>query len=76
MSGNGGTAPPFLISGLDISEWSASQPSRFIIGKEPPVPYPMGIHWTGDWVGPRAGVDAVLSFRESNPGRPARRYTD
>jgi hypothetical protein len=41
-------------------------------GKEAPV---------GGWVGPSAGLDDVekrkiLHCRESNPGRPARRYTD
>jgi hypothetical protein len=35
-------------------------------------------HFTGGWVGPRAGLDTVekrkvfCPFRESNPGRPAR----
>jgi hypothetical protein len=34
-------------------------------------------YWTGDWVGPRAGLDAVengkiLHSNESNVGRPAR----
>jgi hypothetical protein len=42
---------------------------------------PPGTHWTGSWVGPRAGLNAVgkrkiLHSRGSNPGRPARRYTD
>jgi hypothetical protein len=38
-------------------------------------------NWIGGWVGPRAGLDAVewrkivCPCRESNPGRPARRYT-
>jgi hypothetical protein len=37
-----------------------------------------GIHWMGGWVGPRAGMDAVVKRkipsprRESNPDRPAR----
>jgi hypothetical protein len=36
-----------------------------------------GTHWTGSWVGPRAGLDAVewgkifCSCRKSNTGRPA-----
>jgi hypothetical protein len=39
-----------------------------------------GSHWIGGWVGPRVGLDAVkkiknLHCRESNTGRPARRYT-
>jgi hypothetical protein len=35
-----------------------------------------GTHWIGDWVGPRAGLDAetrrkiLCLCRESNPGRP------
>jgi hypothetical protein len=33
-------------------------------------------HWTGGWVGPSAGLDAVerrkILRRKSNPGRPAR----
>jgi hypothetical protein len=51
-------------------------------GKEPLVP-----HWIGDWVGPRAVLDAVVkrkipnSRRESNPRTPivqpvTQRYTD
>jgi hypothetical protein len=49
-----------------------SQP-RFTPGERTP-----GTHWTGDWVGPRAGLDAearrkILCFcRGSNPGRPVR----
>jgi hypothetical protein len=40
-----------------------------------------GTHWIGGWVGPKVGVDTVEKrkishCRESNPGRPARRYTD
>jgi hypothetical protein len=27
--GSGGIAPPFLISVLDVDEWSASRPGRF-----------------------------------------------
>jgi hypothetical protein len=42
-------APPFLTSALDGGEWSALRP-----GEIPP-----GTHWIGDWVGPRAGLDAV-----------------
>jgi hypothetical protein len=38
-------------------------------------------HWIGGWVGPGVRLDAVekgniLHYRESNPGRPARRYID
>jgi hypothetical protein len=52
--GNGGIAPPFLISILDGGEWSASLPRRFTTRETAP-----GTHWIGDWVGPRAGMDAV-----------------
>jgi hypothetical protein len=29
ITGSGGTAPPFLISGLDEGDWSALRPCRF-----------------------------------------------
>jgi hypothetical protein len=69
---SGGIAPPFLISALDGGEWSASRPCRFTPGKEHSVPIGLS---------PRVGLDAVeerkiLHWRESNPGRPARSYTD
>jgi hypothetical protein len=65
----------FLISALDGSEWSASRPCRFTPGERAQV-----IHWTGVWVGPRAGLDGVekrkfltLPGLELRPfGRPAR----
>jgi hypothetical protein len=44
-------------------------------GKDP------GTHWTGGWVGPRAGLDAearrkiLCLCRGSNPDRPARSQT-
>jgi hypothetical protein len=40
-----------------------------------------GTHWTGGWVGPRAGLDAearrkiLYLCRGSNPGRPVRSQT-
>jgi hypothetical protein len=52
--GSGGTAQTFLTSVLDRGEWSASCPGRFTQGEIAPVS-----HWTGDWVGPRASLDAV-----------------
>jgi hypothetical protein len=72
--GSGGIAPPFLTSALD-GEWLASRPGHFIPGNRAP-----GTHWIGGWVGPRIGLYAVkrkiLTWRESNADRPARRHTD
>jgi hypothetical protein len=52
-----------------------SRPCRFTPGERAP-----GIHWIEGWLSPRAGLDAVkrrsIYCRESNPGRPARSYTD
>jgi hypothetical protein len=56
----------FSTSALDGGEWSASRPW----GRTP------GTHWTGGWVGPRAGLDTeaagkiLCPRRESNPDRP------
>jgi hypothetical protein len=67
-----GEVESFLISALDGGEWSASRP-----GRSTPWERALGIHWTGSWVGPRVGQDAVvnrkmlLPCRESNPCRPA-----
>jgi hypothetical protein len=73
----------FSTSALDGGECSASRPGRaFTPGKGPPV-----AHWTGGWVGPRAGLDTeargkiLCPSRESNPDRPVvqpvvRHYTD
>jgi hypothetical protein len=49
-----GITPPFLTSLLDVGEWSASHPGRFIPRETAP-----GTHWIGGSVGHRAGVDAV-----------------
>jgi hypothetical protein len=49
--GNGGIAPPFLISALDGSEWSASLPNRSTSEERA-----LGTHWIGGWLGPRAGL--------------------
>jgi hypothetical protein len=60
------------ISALDGGEWSASRPGRaFTPGERTP-----GTHWTGDWVGPRAGLDTqargkiLRPRRGSNPDCP------
>jgi hypothetical protein len=75
--GSRGLAPPFLTSALD-GEWSASRPDLFTPGERA-----LGTHWTGGWVGPRAGLDAVereKSCTAENRTRAvppvARRYTD
>jgi hypothetical protein len=39
----------FLTSALVGGEWSASRPGKFT----------PGTHWTGGWVGSRAGLDDV-----------------
>jgi hypothetical protein len=67
----------FLTSALDRGEWSASCPGRALLPGERTT----GIHWTGGWVGPRAGLDAgarrktLCLCRVSNPGRPVRRQS-
>jgi hypothetical protein len=71
-----------LTSALNGGEWSASCPGRFNPREGDP-----GTHWIGGWVGPRAGLDAMVKIkipkphRESNPRTPivqlvAQRYTD
>jgi hypothetical protein len=63
----------FLTSALDGGEWSASRSGRFNSREITP-----GTHWTGSWVGSRAGLDEEekriisSSCREPNPGRPDR----
>jgi hypothetical protein len=65
--GNGGTAPPFLISALDGSEWSASRPFRLNTYT----------HFTVNWAHHRADLDVMekrkISYpcRESNPDSSA-----
>jgi hypothetical protein len=43
-----------LTSALIVGEWSASRLGRFTPGERAP-----GTHWTGGWVGPRAGLNDV-----------------
>jgi hypothetical protein len=50
---SGGTAPTFLTSSLDGSEWSASRPCSFI-----PRDRGCGTHYIRDWVGPTANLFA------------------
>jgi hypothetical protein len=62
----------FTTSALDGGEWSASRPARAFT----PGERTHGIHWTGGWVGPRAGLDTeatgkiLYPRRGSNPDRP------
>jgi hypothetical protein len=46
----------FLTSSLDGVEWSASRPGRFFPRERTP-----GTHWIGGYVGPRAGLDTVVT---------------
>jgi hypothetical protein len=40
---------------------------RWVIRFTPRPLYPLGIHWLGGWVGPRAGLDAVEKRKISCP---------
>jgi len=62
--GSGGITPRILISALDGCEWSASQPGRFT-----PRERATDIHWIGGWVGPRAGLEAVVKRKLPAPAR-------
>jgi hypothetical protein len=58
-----GTAPRILDLGpLDGGYWSASRPRRFIPRKRVPA-----THWIGGWVGPTAGLDAVVKRKFPAP---------
>jgi hypothetical protein len=58
---------------LDRGEWSASGTGRFAPRERAP-----GTHLIGGWVGPRAGLDTVVTRKISsssqglNPDHPAR----
>jgi hypothetical protein len=61
----------FLTSALDGGEWSASRPGHFTLMERAP-----GTHWIGGWVGPNAGLDAVVKnfpalARSRTPYHPA-----
>jgi hypothetical protein len=51
-----------LTSVLDGGEWSASHLGRFTPRERAP-----GTHWIGDWVGLRAGLDAVVKRKILSP---------
>jgi hypothetical protein len=55
-----------LTSALDGGEWLASHPGRFTPRERVP-----GTQWIGGWVGPRAGLDAVVKRKIPNPRLPA-----
>jgi len=55
-----------LTSALDGGEWSASRPDRFTSRERDP-----DAHWLGGWMGPRAGMEAVVRTR--TPDHPARK---
>jgi hypothetical protein len=59
-----------LTSALDGGEWSASRPGRSI-----PRERAAGTHWIGDWVGPRAGLDAVVKGEIPSPRRKSKPRT-
>jgi hypothetical protein len=52
--GSGSNDPQLLTSALDGDELLAPLPVRFTTGKRV-----SGIHWIREWMGPRAGLDAV-----------------
>jgi hypothetical protein len=45
----------YLISVLDVGEWSASCPIHFTPRESVP-----STHWIEGWLGPRAGMDAFV----------------
>jgi hypothetical protein len=60
--GNGSIAPRILDLGTRLGEWSASRPGRFT-----PRERAAGKHWMGGWVGPRAGLNAVVKRKIPSP---------
>jgi hypothetical protein len=52
-----GTDLPFRDLGARRGEWSAPRPGRFTPRERPGTPC------TGDWVGPRAGLDVCETSR-------------
>jgi hypothetical protein len=51
-----------LTSTLDGGEWSDSRADRFTPRERTP-----GTHLIGDWVGPRAGLEAVVKRKIPSP---------
>jgi hypothetical protein len=60
--GSGGIVPLILNFG---TRWRVSgqlhPPAALLQGRDP------GIHWMGGWVGPRAGLDAVVKKKFPSP---------
>ena len=57
-----------MTAALEGGEWSAARPGRTLPQERP------GTHFTGGWVGPRAGLDECGKSRpqrDSIPDRPA-----
>jgi hypothetical protein len=62
--GSEGQLPSFLNSALDGGEWSASRPGPFTSGESA-----SGTYLTGEWVGSRAGLDALEKREIFAPAR-------
>jgi hypothetical protein len=62
--GSGGKVPRILDLGTRC-EWSASRPGGFTPRERAP-----STHWIGGWVGPRAGLDAVVRRKIPSPSKP------
>jgi len=60
--GSVGTAPRILDLGTRLGECSASRPDRFT-----PRERASGTNWLGGWVGPRAGLMAVVKTKIPPP---------
>jgi hypothetical protein len=52
----------FITSALDGCEWPTSRPGRFTPGERD-----SDARWVGGWVGPRAGLDAVVKRKIAQP---------
>jgi hypothetical protein len=59
----------FLILALAGGEWLASRSDRFTSRERTPC-----THWIGGWVGPRAGLDALV--KEKFPAPTGKRTPD
>jgi hypothetical protein len=62
--GSGGVASHIFTSALDGGKWSASRPGCFIPRERAP-----GTYSIEGWVGPRAGLDAVVKRTIRSPSR-------